>query len=853
MADENLGALRLDFSVEDQNFRRSMGSMTRAMKALDSEFDAVRTSSTGLDDQMSRLQSTSTLLSRKMDIQRAKVEELKRRYDESAKAKGNDSREAQNLLIQYNRNLTQLNRLEDRFNATNRAIEEQATGLGELRRTAEQNVGRMTDQVNLLNARFEAGIAGIGDFGKSTQDLRLKEQYLTETFELQEKSAKELQNVFEETIRVKGRDARETQDAEKAYLSAINTLRRTGRELEDVQGQIKDQSNSWNKLSDRLHSFSDRAGNIGSGLTTSLTAPLGALGLMAGNMANDFDKSQGAIQASLGLTKEEAKLLNKDVKALWKEGFGESLAEVEEALIQTKNNIKGIDNGSVKGITKDALVLSKIWKADVNEVTRAGNNIMKGFGKNSKEAFDLMTFGAQNGLNFSNELFDNLSEYGPLFGKMGFSAEDYFQLLIKGSEAGVYNLDYINDSFKEFQIRLKDGSKTTADAMGQLSSETQAVWKDFLNGKATVKDVSNAVLGELKGMDDQVKANNIGVGLFGTKWEDLEADAMYAMSNIDGKLGDVQGSTKKAADAISDNFGARATTTFRKIGERLEPLGDKLLVIADKYLPKVGDAVEGALDKFNSLPDGAQDLIITIGGIAAVAGPAALALAPVVSAIGSIGSFAATAAGAGGLGALTAGLGAVALPIAAVTGAVVGLTSAGVYMYQNWDSLTEKQNRWKLALFSAVPGLTAVVGGIKAYQWGMEDSIQTATKFGDNVSGSTQKAIGGFVKLRDEALSALSNTFINGEVITDEGAKNLIGKFNAMGEEIKNKLKTHFDEQYSDMQLFFQNSSSLTDDEEAKILGKIQETSSNKEAEIQKHQETESQKSGTKRKMKKEA
>jgi len=68
---------------------------------------------------------------------------------------------------------------------------------------------------------------------------------------------------------------------------------------------------------------------------------------------------------------------------------------------------------------------------------------------------------------------------------------------------------------KEFQIRVKDGSKTTSDAMGQMSESTQKVWKEFLKGNGTVKDVSNAVLKELKSMDNQVTANNIGVGLYG--------------------------------------------------------------------------------------------------------------------------------------------------------------------------------------------------------------------------------------------------------------------------------------------------------------------------------------------------
>lgn len=68
---------------------------------------------------------------------------------------------------------------------------------------------------------------------------------------------------------------------------------------------------------------------------------------------------------------------------------------------------------------------------------------------------------------------------------------------------------------KEFQIRTKDGSKATKEAMGSMSKSTQNVWKEFLNGNGTVKDVAATVVGELKGMEDQVAAGQIAVDLFG--------------------------------------------------------------------------------------------------------------------------------------------------------------------------------------------------------------------------------------------------------------------------------------------------------------------------------------------------
>ena len=94
---------------------------------------------------------------------------------------------------------------------------------------------------------------------------------------------------------------------------------------------------------------------------------------------------------------------------------------------------------------------------------------------------------------------------------------------------------------KEFGIRVQDGSKGVAEGFGGLSKETQNVWKSFNEGKGTAADVFNAVLGDLQKMDDKVKANQIGVALFGVKWEDMGAEAVLSLNNVHGGLGDVNG------------------------------------------------------------------------------------------------------------------------------------------------------------------------------------------------------------------------------------------------------------------------------------------------------------------------
>nr|WP_246570115.1 phage tail tape measure protein [Lentibacillus saliphilus] len=342
------------------------------------------------------------------------------------------------------------------------------------------------------------------------------------------------------------------------------------------------------------------------------------------------------MQNSLGLTAEEAKELTDISRNIYNNGFGESADQIDQAVLQVKQNIRDLNNEDLERITEKAFLLAETFESDVNEVTRAGNNIIKGFGIEADEAFDLMAKGAQNGLNFSNEMFDNLSEYSSLFANMGFSAEEYFELLQKGTEAGVYNLDYINDVMKEFQIRVKDGSKSTSDAMGELSKDTRKVWKEFLKGDKTVKDVSNVVLKELEDMDDQVAANQIGVELFGTKFEDLEAEAMYSMGEIGEGIEDVDGTMDDMTKNTERSISKQWKSTWREAKEAVLPLGETVLDFTKEILPDVKDGIEDVTEWFSNLDEQGKKNIIRFAGLTAAAGPTLTILGKLTSGTGDL-------------------------------------------------------------------------------------------------------------------------------------------------------------------------------------------------------------------------
>ncbi|WP_241964520.1 phage tail tape measure protein [Paraliobacillus zengyii] len=389
----------------------------------------------------------------------------------------------------------------------------------------------LKSQLTTVNSEMKANMSAFDRSDKSIGKYETRLQGLNKKLEVQQAVTEKAYTSYEKLVKQHGEGSKEAQKAAKEYnnqVASLNNLSRYVERVENDLSQLREEqrvaNSNWAKMGDQLDKagtklkrFGDKASGIGNTMSTTLTPAVLGMGTAMGLVTSSYEDSTVKIQNSLGLTAAEAKELTDISRNIYKNGFGESADEIDNALLQTKQNIKDINNEDLERITEKAFLLGETFEADVNEVTRAGNNVMKGFGLEADEAFDLMAKGAQNGLDFSNEMFDNLSEYSTLFGNMGYSAEEYFELLQKGTEAGVYNLDYINDIMKEFQIRVKDGSKTTSEAMGLLSKDTQGVWKEFEKGDKTVKDVSNAVLKELEGMDDQVAANQIGVELFGRR------------------------------------------------------------------------------------------------------------------------------------------------------------------------------------------------------------------------------------------------------------------------------------------------------------------------------------------------
>jgi phage-related minor tail protein len=489
----------------------------------------------------------------------------------------------------------------------------------------------------------------------------------------------DLANAFDDLIKALSDFTNTMKQASGTASNDFDRIGNSGQEAADEVEKGQDQmQKSMKDTESSLEYLSGKFGDVGEELTKSVTVPLAGLGTDGFLVASDVQEGQGKIQASLGVTAGEAQHLGDIAEQVWKNNFGDNIGDVSDALIQVRKNMGNLTDADLQKMITSAYTLASAFDADIADSTKTAATLMKNFDVDGQHAMDLITVGFQKGGDYSGELLDTLNEYAPQFSAMGMSADDFLGILIAGAQAGAFSLDKVGDAVKEFNIRAQDGSKTTSDGFKMIGMDAQKMGEAISHGGAEGKKAFEATVTALAAMKDPVKQNTAGVNLFGTQWEDVRSNVILAMKDGVGSINNIDGATKKAGDALSNNLGAKAKQMWRDFQDELKPVGDVLIDLAENILPPIGKGLSDIASAFSTLSPGVQTALVVFGLLLAGLGPllviigsivdAVMTLIPVFTAIGTA-------------------IAAVSVPIWPLIAAVAALIAIGVLLYQNWDAV----------------------------------------------------------------------------------------------------------------------------------------------------------------------
>ncbi|WP_161567290.1 phage tail tape measure protein [Acidilutibacter cellobiosedens] len=553
----------------------------------------------------------------------------------------------------------------------------------------QNGIASLNREMRVLYSQFKASTAALGEHGKGLEGLKLKSDSLTKQTDIQKQRVEALDAAHKKSVETKGQDAKATKDLEIKLNNAKAKLSSMEQDLKNVNKEIETQSSSWYKLGQALEPIGNKMQDIGKGmesvgkdLTKTVTLPIAGIGAAAIKIGMDFEESMSKVKAMSGATGEEMVLLEQAARDA---GASTSKSAKDAADALGFMALAGWDSTTSMEALMPVLRLSEAGNIDLAKASSLVTDSMSAMGLTTQELPGYLNIVAQTARS-SNTDIDQMAEaylkVGGTLRGLGVPLEESALALgllansgIKGSEAGtalnavMTNLTAPTGrakqaleelSFSAFDSEgnfkgLENVLFDLKDKLAGMTEEQRNTYLAMIGGKEHVKDL-NALL---NGLDDS--------------YDDLTA----SIKESDGALEDV-------AKTMQDNNKGSLTA----LKSAIEELGLKIYDVLKPSIANIIEAIQGFIDKLNSLSPAQQETIVKLGLLVAAIGPALLIFGKIITVVGSaitaFSTISTAVAGAGG--AIAALTGPIGIAIAAIT-AIIGI---GVTLYMNWDTIKEK-------------------------------------------------------------------------------------------------------------------------------------------------------------------
>lgn len=488
----------------------------------------------------------------------------------------------------------------------------------------------------------------------------------------------------------------ESSDEAQQLAGRINRL---SGELNENRQRLNDADQAADRLGDSMEDAGQQAEDSSEGYTIlkNVIANLATEAIekavdASKELATEGDTALAMLEARSGATASEMEGFEDVMYEVYNSNYGESLGDVSEKLGTVIQMTDGLDNASLAQITKNAIALEDVFGFDVMESMRAVNSLMDQFGITSEQAFNLVVQGAQNGLNQNDDLLDTINEYSVQFKNAGYSADDMFNMLANGVESGTWSVDKLGDAVKEFNIRMSDG--TVNDYLKELGLNVDDVIERFNKGGPDAQGAIGDIMQALQKCDDATEQYTIGVGLFGTMWEDLGADTVASLLDTQG-----------AIDSTADAMAQMDASAYDTLESSLSQLGrtvkaEVVQPIAEKLTPAIKDAVNFVNDRAGPAVDWLLGHLPEIGIILGTIGSviAAMKWGSIVGQISKI---------SGAFSGFKTAIAAIPGPVLAIIAIVAALAAGFMYL---WKTNEDFRNN-VTAVWEELQGSFSELGG----------------------------------------------------------------------------------------------------------------------------------------------
>lgn len=472
----------------------------------------------------------------------------------------------------------------------------------------------------------------------------------------------------------------------------------------------------------KLKSAGDAISSVGQQVSKASAVVATGMGA-AVKITMDFDAQMSKVKAISGATESEFEQLRNKAREM---GAQTKFSATESAQAFEYMAMAGWKTGDMLEGIEGIMNLAAASGADLATTSDIVTDALTAFGMEAKDSgkfADILAAAATNS-NTNVEMMGETFKYAaPLFGSMGYSAEDAAVAIGLMGNAGIKATN-AGTALRGILTRLAKPTKESAEAIETLGIELDDGQGNMLPFMDIMKQM-RAGFGELKITEDELNESmamldsNLEDGTISQKEYDesvselmqraygaegalkAESAAMLAGKNaLSGLLAIVNasdedfnklttaiygadGTAQSMANTMQDNLAGQLTVLKSQLQELAISFGDILM----PTIRKVVEWLQGLVDKFNGMSEGQKKVITVIGLIIVALGPLLLIVGNLISLIGQVMIFMPMIVGAAApvVGAITAFM----APLWGVIAAIVAVIAAIDVWVKHWDDIKQ--------------------------------------------------------------------------------------------------------------------------------------------------------------------